>query len=45
MRENIKAIDRFLKVNQRIAESVGQFYVAYLQQVFSLLINVYSFYS
>ena len=40
-RDNIKMIDKFVKVNQRIAEPVGQMYVAYLVQVFDLLIRVY----
>lgn len=44
-RDNIKSIDKYLKVNYRISESVGQIYAHYLVQIFDVLIRVYSFYS
>lgn len=44
-RENIRTIDKYLKVNHRIADSVGANYVHYLLQVFDTLIKVYSYYS
>jgi exportin-1 len=41
----IKSLDHIIKVNQRVAQSVGQMYLTYLQTIFQDLINVYKLYS
>lgn len=43
--EIIKSIDFMIKVNQKVAQSVGQTYLAYLQQIFTDLIKIYKLYS
>jgi exportin-1 len=43
--EIIKAIDFIIKVNQKVASSVGQQYLAYLSQIFNDLIKIYKLYS
>jgi len=45
MPENIKRLDHILKINQRIAVSVGQPYICYLSQIFNDLIGIYKVYS
>ena len=41
----IKSIDFIIKVNQKVASSVGQQYLAYLSQIFTDLIKIYKLYS
>ena len=41
----IKSLDHIIKVNQRVAQSVGQAYLSYLHGIFNDLINVYKLYS
>jgi len=41
----IKTIDFIIKVNQKVASSVGQQYLAYLSQIFTDLIKIYKLYS
>ena len=41
----IKMLDHIIKINQRVASSVGQRYVTYLGMVFTDIINVYKNYS
>ena len=44
-RDNIKTIDKMIKANMRIAESVGPSYFNYLNNIFQKIIQVYTFYS
>jgi hypothetical protein len=41
----IKSLDHIIKINQRVAQSVGQQYLTFLQGIFQNLINVYKLYS
>lgn len=41
----IRQIDHIIKINQRVALSVGKTYLAYLSQIFNDLINMYKLYS
>jgi len=41
----IRSIDHIIKINQRVAQSTGRSYIAYLSQIFSPLIQVYKHYS
>ncbi len=43
--EVIKTIDSILKVNTRVAESVGFMYVSYLSKIFPDLLKMYGLYS
>jgi len=43
--EVIKTIDFIIKVNTRVAESVGFMYVSYLNKIFADLIKMYGMYS
>jgi len=43
--EVIKKLDHLIKINQRVAQSVGQLYVNYLNQIFSQVIEVYKMFS
>jgi hypothetical protein len=43
--EVIRGIDFIIKVNTRVAESVGFMYIAYLQMIFSDLLKMYGLYS
>ena len=43
--ENIKTIDQVIKVNQRVAESVGGPYLHYLRNIFDDLLKIYNIYS
>ena len=43
--EIIKSIDHIIKINQRVASSVGRNYLSYLSQIFDDLIKVYKLYS
>ena len=43
--ENIKTIDQVIKVNQRVAESVGGTYLHYLRNIFDDLLKIYNIYS
>jgi len=45
MPEVIKRIDFIIKINQRVAESVGPMYVEQLRSIFSDLLKVYGHYS
>lgn len=45
MPEILKSIDFILKVNTRVAESVGYIYLSYLQKIFSDLLRMYGMYS
>jgi hypothetical protein len=41
----IKQLDHIIKINQRVASSVGRLYISYLQTIFNELITVYNIYS
>ncbi len=41
----IKSIDFIIKVNTRVAESVGFMYLSYLMNIFSDLLKMYGLYS
>lgn len=41
----IKQIDFIIKINQRVAQSVGKGYIAYLKDIFNDMIEVYKLYS
>jgi exportin-1 len=43
--EVIKSIDFIIKVNTRVAESVGFMYVSYLNNIFADLLRMYGLYS
>lgn len=43
--EVIKTIDFIIKVNTKVAESVGFMYVSYLHKIFSDLLKMYGLYS
>ena len=43
--EVIKSIDFIIKVNTRVAESVGFMYLSYLRRIFSDLLKMYGLYS
>ena len=43
--EVIKSIDFIIKVNTRVAESVGFMYLAYLRRIFTDLLKMYGLYS
>lgn len=43
--ENIKTIDQVIKINQRVAESVGSAYLLYLRNIFDDLLKIYNIYS
>ncbi len=43
--EVVKSIDFILKVNTRVAESVGYTYLSYLRQIFVDLLKMYGLYS
>jgi exportin-1 len=43
--EVIKTIDFIIKVNTRVAESVGFMYVSYLSNIFNDLLKMYGLYS
>mmetsp|Transcript_1723 Transcript_1723/g.2241 ORF Transcript_1723/g.2241 Transcript_1723/m.2241 type:complete len:251 (+) Transcript_1723:1974-2726(+) len=45
MPTTIRSIDHILKINQRVAQSVGQPYLSYLQMIFDDLIHLYKGYS
>lgn len=41
----LKALDSILKVNTRVAESVGFMYLSYLKRIFTDLMRMYGLYS
>jgi len=41
----IRGVDHIIKINQRVAQSVGQQYISYLGTIFNDLIQVYKLYS
>lgn len=41
----IKQLDHIIKINQRVAQSVGRAYLSYLHTIFNELISVYNIYS
>ena len=43
--DNIKTIDLVIKINQRVAESVGGTYLTYLRNIFDDLLKIYNIYS
>lgn len=43
--EIIKSLDFIIKVNTRVAESVGFMYLAYLRKIFHDLLKMYGLYS
>lgn len=43
--EVIKGIDFIIKVNTRVAESVGFVYLSYLRKIFADLLKMYGLYS
>jgi hypothetical protein len=43
--EILKTIDFTIKVNTRVAESVGYIYLAYLRKIFNDLLKMYGLYS
>jgi hypothetical protein len=43
--EIIKTLDFIIKVNTRVAESVGFMYVSYLNKIFGDLLKMYGLYS
>lgn len=45
MQSTIKQIDFIIKINTRVAESVGAPYFNYLKLIFSDVINIYKVYS
>ena len=43
--DSIKTIDQVIKINQRVAESVGGNYLLYLRDIFDDLLKIYNIYS
>lgn len=43
--ETVKILDFIIKVNTRVAESVGYMYLAYLRKIFNDLLKMYGLYS
>lgn len=43
--EVIKGLDFIIKVNTRVAESVGYMYLSYLRRIFGDLLKMYGLYS
>lgn len=43
--EIIRGLDFIIKVNTRVAESVGFMYITYLQRIFRDLLKMYGLYS
>jgi hypothetical protein len=43
--EMLKSIDFIIKVNTRVAESVGFMYISYLRSIFADLLKMYGLYS
>jgi exportin-1 len=41
----IKELDHIIKINQRVAQSVGKGYIIYLQNIFNDMMTVYNIYS
>jgi len=43
--EVLRQLDFIIKINQKVAESVGFMYLAYLKRIFNDLLKIYSLYS
>ncbi len=43
--DTIKKIDFIIKINLRVADSVGHMYLAYLRQIFEQMLKIYGHYS
>lgn len=43
--ETIKQLDFIIKINEKVAESVGHMYLVYLRNIFNDLLRIYGLYS
>jgi len=43
--DNVKSINQVIKINQRVADSVGGAYLIYLRNIFDDLLKIYNIYS
>jgi len=43
--DNVKSVNQVIKINKRVADSVGGVYLIYLRNIFEDLLKIYNIYS